>query len=185
MNKIFIDSIEPLKELMKSYGMNTDDWCISGEYAWIINGYDVSMRDNHIDFYVKESKLPWKIRDRIQTIPPKDSKELDSYCDFIEKHKIALHMVPLPKPGITENLIDKYAETKIISHQEVMVISPEGNMHDLETTLANYQISEFGDERLIRWKKYLQKIEKEAREKSDELIADKATHLLNKYFSGI
>lgn len=183
MNKLLLSKMKPLKKLMENFGMTTDDWCISGECAWIIYGYDVAMRENHIDLYVKESKLPWSVRDRIQTIPPNNSLELDKYCDFIEKHKIALHMVPLPKPGLTEKLIDLYKEEKKIGGVVISVICPEGNIYDLKVTLSAYHINEFGHDRLTRWKAYLETVERTAEEKKDKKLAKRASLLLKKYFS--
>jgi hypothetical protein len=182
MNKTFTNAIKPLRELMDSYGMEITDWCISGEYAWIVNGYDVSIRENHIDLYVKESRLPWVVRDRIQTIPPKHSQELEQYSDFVEKNKIALHMVPLPKPKVSEHLIDKFAKKTQIGGVSVNVIDPVGNLYDLGATLGAYELNEFGEDRLTRWEHYLRTVYNDANEKNDKHIAEKAKELLKRYF---
>lgn len=158
------------------------DWCISGEYAWIVNGYDVSMRKNHIDIYVKESKLPWQVRSRVQTVPPKGTKELSKYCSFVEKNKIALHMIPLPKPKVTEHLIDMFAVKTKLGKAVVNVINPAGNIYDLKATLGSYEINDFGEDRLTRWEHYLKTVYNDAKENKDNHIADKAKELLNRYF---
>jgi len=182
VNKTLDKAIRPLIKLMESFGMDTSDWCISGEYAWILNGYDVPMRENHIDIYVKESKIPWKVRDRVQTVPPKGTPELEAYSKYIEKYNIALHMVPLPKPKVTERLIDTYSFKTRVGGADVSVINPTGNLFDLETTLGVYSAEELGQDRLSRWQSYLEAVYKVTSTKDDKRFTEKSKHLLEKYF---
>lgn len=183
MDKFLKKTIKPLSDLMSSFKMTPDDWCITGEYAWVIQGYNVLLRDNHIDMYVKESKLPWPVRDRIQTIPPAGSKELEIYSHFVKEHKTALHMVPLPKPGNTEHLIDNFANKINVNGTYVNVISLVGWLTDFELMMRAYEIPEFGEERLDRWKKFLDRIYAISIEKNDGFISKKTKALSDKYFN--
>lgn len=183
MNKTSVTRIiNPLKNLMKSLGLGISDWCISGECSWVINGYDIPIRENHIDIYVKESKIHWKVRNRMQTIPPKGSVELDKLSNFISKYNVAIHMVPLPKPGITENLVDKYSKKTLLGKTVVNVIEPIGNLYDLEATLKSYTEDDLGAERVTRWKKYLDIIYKSSEINGEKQIQEKSRYILDKYF---
>jgi hypothetical protein len=184
-NTKFIKKVaKPLAEFMNDLGMDKKDWCIGGEYAWILHGYDVSMRENHIDFYVKESKLPWPVRNRLQTIPPKNTHHLEVYSDFIENHHVGLHMVPLPKPGLSESLIERFGELMKIGNVEIQVINPLGNLYDLDKTLSYYDWHEFGNDRLTRWKKYMETVVKESKELGHKNITKKAQEILDNHFKG-
>jgi hypothetical protein len=42
--------LEELEKLLRGYGLNTNDWFLSGEYSWKLQGYDAVFRKGHLDF---------------------------------------------------------------------------------------------------------------------------------------
>ncbi len=171
--------LSQLCALMKDFGLDINDWCISGECAWVINGFSIPTRSNHIDIYVKESRLPWKVRDKMQTLPKRDSHEFELYSSFIEKSRIGLHLVPLPKPGLSEEFIDNYGETNSFEGCIIRVINPIGNLMDLEMTLKLYSFKNLGSERIERWTRYIKAIRDLSTNMKRRNIIVKTNQLLN------
>jgi hypothetical protein len=171
--------VSELCNLMERFNLDMDDWCVSGECAWLLNGFAIPTRKNHVDIYVKESKLPWEVRDRIQTLPKKGSRELELYSNFVRRSGIGIHLVPLPKPGLTESFIDMYGEKTDFEGFTVKVINPVGNLKDLKLTLELYDLEDIGVERIFRWSEYIRNINSIALKMNKEYLIEETNYLIN------
>lgn len=173
--------IKELKELLFSFGLNAEDWCMHGEYALLLNGYDIMEREKHLDIFVRSKNLKWQIRDQIQTIPPKNSELLDIYCDFIDKYKFGLHLIPIPKRKVDFNWVLKNSHLKLLDEDNVLVMTTIGYVKDILITLSSWEKHEFG-ERLNRWKGYLLKIKSQAEKKIDLEVIKECDYILKKFY---
>lgn len=82
---------------MRKWNLRRDDWVLTGEYAWGLQGYKFKPRKGHLDILVDRRKLSWKIKKSdASTIPPKDSLKFQQLREFINKTKFGPHLLPLP-----------------------------------------------------------------------------------------
>lgn len=90
-------TLEKLSVMLLKWGLSNNDWCLVGEYAWQINGYDVELRENHLDIFIKSKKLPWRVPEGAEsTIPPQDTQEMKEFMKFMVDTKADPHFLPLP-----------------------------------------------------------------------------------------
>ena len=53
--------LEKLSGLLESWGIDPSEWILTGQYADVLQGYDVKVRKGHLNVLVPKAKIPWEI----------------------------------------------------------------------------------------------------------------------------
>ncbi len=118
--------LEELVKLFRKWGIGTNDFFLAGRYAYVLLGYPIRIRKGHLNINVNKNKLSWKIDELVEAMPPKDSKELDDYHEFIKLTGFEFDIVPM-----NENDTAKLIKETIIHNL------PNGNKIRVIKHLAN------------------------------------------------
>lgn len=173
--------IELLK-LFKKWNIGPDDWCVIGEWALILQGWDVPERKSILDVYVDRDKLPWPSKGERQAIPPKDSTEFKDWVDFTEKTGFGLDIAPLPYgPFKREDIKQGSVVYKLSENRNIRIHTPLAEISAHQLMFREFTEVDVGKENIERWWKYVRDIKKAARERDDKEVMNAAILLLKKY----
>lgn len=180
-------ALKELAKLFEKWDLSLDNWCVIGEWAFILQGWNIPERKNILDVYVDRDKLPWPVKRERQAVPPKNSTELEDWIDFTEKTGFGLDIVPIP-----ESPTDPRSRTSI-KRGSVVYQLPDGNKLRVNTPLAEVEIhrwlfkqytaEDVGEENIKRWWEYIENIKQTAMKKEDKKVLEACDKLLEKYKS--
>ena len=166
-------ALTDLKELLLTWNINPDDWCVTGEAAMVISGYPITFRDKQMDILVCRSVWPWvKPEEEVSLFPPKDSTQELQLKQYIEKHGLTPDFHPLPHVGIMAE--DRFTHTYL--HPEaaaVRILSPWAGIYHRKLMIEFYEqtpdgLHVFDKNKFIRWKKFVEETLDFAKQISDE-----------------
>lgn len=166
-----------LEELFRRWGITTQDWVFTAQYAFRLLGYDVEVREGHLNIQVNKARIPWEAGEALETHPPIDTKFSKQYLRFQEKTGFEFDISPVqPKDFIRKA---KYTVLhKLPNGKQIRVQTPEGGLEELENIFALCTDEGWGVEKGYRvmpsvedqWKALLKKGEVKTANKYEKLI---------------
>lgn len=179
--------LETLSQLFGKWGLFLDDYCLVGEWALLLYGYDIEGRKGIIDVYVDRESLPWKVKKERQIIPPRKSRYFNEWVGFTEQTKFGLDMIPIP-----ESPTDPRTRVSIRKTSKIYQV-PSGSKLRINTPLAEVEIhkwlfqqytaEDIGKDNIQRWWEYIKNIKQAAMKKEDKKVFEACNGLLGKYGS--
>lgn len=168
-----IEVLLGLKKLLLGWGIEPDNWYVTGEAAMIISDYPIEFRDKQIDILVCRKNWPWeKPEEEVSLFPPINSKEDKELKDFIEKYQITPDFHPLPHVGL--RVEDRFDHTYLYPNENgVRVLAPWAGIYHRKCIVEFYEndvdlsLAVFDQNKFIRWKKFVKEVREYAKEKND------------------
>jgi len=163
-----------LKELLLGWGIQPDDWYVTGEAAMVLSGYPVTFRDKQMDILVCRAVWPWvKPEEEVSLFPPKDSKEEIELKRYIAKYDLTPDFHPLPHVGLRAE--DRFEQT-YLDHKNgsVRILSPWAGVFHRKCIIEFYEqdskigLGAFDKNKFIRWKKFIEETRDFAKELNDQ-----------------
>jgi len=171
-----------LEEMFSDWGLNSKDWVVVDEMAYVLQGYEVmaeEMKTRHLDAYVDVTKLPWEPSKERSVIPPVSSKFFENFCEFMETTGFGLDMLATtPEDTILNQPMVNYElpNGKKIQLMEVGAMTEQF----WQKTLMHYSLEEVGPEKVKEWFEKLKLIRQVALRKRDTQMAEDCQKMLNK-----
>lgn len=174
------NTLEKLTELFRNWGLTQDDWCLIGEWAMILQGYSVKRREGILDVFVDRKKLPWKVKEERQAVPPKSSNEAKALARFSKQTGFEVDITPLAFGPLKRARIKDSVFYRLSSGQKLRLATPLSEVlgHGWKFKFFGEQAGEI---ELRRWGKFLKGIGKTARKKGERRLVEFCDQLLNKY----
>ena len=177
--------LEKLVVLLGKWGLKRDNWCLVGEWALVLQGYNLEGRKGIIDIYVNRVSLPWKVKKERQVIPPRDSRYFNEWVSFTEQTKFGLDMIPIPEdptdPRTAVSIRKNSLVYQLPNESELRVNTPLAEVKVHQWLFQQYTAEDVGEENIERWWGYIRDIAKVARGKRDEKVIEATRLLLRKY----
>lgn len=166
-------ALEKLEELLRGWGLSTDDWVFTGEYAWRLQDYKFKPRKGHLDVLVDREKLPWKIEESDATaIPPKDSREVKQLKEFIKKTKFGPHFLPLPIGKVKWQTIERMVRQSQLyalpNRRKIRIHKVSELVKDRAYILLGIGIQTWDKPKIKRWLEDFNRFKRFAKKKNDE-----------------
>lgn len=169
--------LENLEELFRRWGIPTRDWVFTAQYAFRLLGYDVEVREGHLNFQVNKAKIPWEVGEALETHPPLNTKCSKEYLQFQEKTGFEFDIVPVPSEDFLKKA--KYpVHYSLPNGKQIRVQTPEGGLEELDNIFSLCTEKGWGVEKGFRvmpsvedqWKALLKKGEMKVAKKYESLI---------------
>lgn len=166
-----VKALETLHNLFNKWGVQAKGYILVDEFAYLLQGYEViatEVESGHLDVYADPQQLPWKDKGERSIIPPKDSRQMEDWVNFMQRTGFSLDILrakpeilerpsvnyPLPSGGFIR-LMKAYEMTEAF----------------VEQTLMHYSLSDVGKEKIKEWVDKLKLIQEAAEKKNDEKTA--------------
>lgn len=85
--------LEKLEELFRTWNLGTDDWVVTGPYAFKLQGYKVKLREGHLNVLINKAKLWWKTHG-MEAFPPKASREFKQFKEWMRATGFDSDLIP-------------------------------------------------------------------------------------------
>jgi len=164
-------ALEKLYSLFSGWGLRSEDFVLVDEFAYLLQGYEVvatEVANKHLDVYVNPQQLSWKDKGERSIIPPRDSREMDDWIDFMQETGYSLDILRA-KGGILQIPSVDYPLPSGSSIRLMKVYEMTETF--VEQTLMHYSLSDVGEEKIKEWLAKLNLIQKAAKKKNDEKTA--------------
>ena len=179
-----LKALEKLEKLLKKWGLTENDWFLTGEYAWKLQGYNMIFRKGHLDVFVNRRKWPWKTKSEdISCFPPPKTKEFIQLKKFIKETGFAPHFLPCPikfKYHLIKELRKKSDIYILPNKRKIKIYRILEDFKERKDTLLKEDLSTWKRETVERWLKYFSKIKKLAEIKNDKKMIKVCKEALEK-----
>lgn len=140
------------------------------ELAYVLQGYHVQgpeMKNGHIDVYVDPTFVPWPDKRERSIIPPKDSKYMEEWIDFMRKTGYGLDILRanpefLELPVVQYTLLDG-GNIHLMRAYEMTILF-------VEQTIMHYSLDDVGVDKIKEWLNKLVLIKDAAVKKGDQKL---------------
>jgi phosphohistidine swiveling domain-containing protein len=176
-------ALEKLKELFGKWGLSEDDWVLIADYAFRLQGYNVKVREGHLNVMINEEKLPWKVSLKTKTIsifPPKNSKEAKQYEEWMKTTKFDTDLIPVSSKEMKEILRNSILYT-LPNGEKIRVMKPLAMLKKMEEHLKHCTEEEAGKEKGAYLLEHVEDCRRAAIEKGDEKLTKECERILAKY----
>jgi|GEM_PF-1823773 len=176
-------TLEKLEELYSGWNIPAKKWFLTMGWALRLQGYDSKKETNLLDIGIPISAWPWGLKEEYQDvsavfiIPPKDSKELNEYENFMKdtEYGLSTHVVMDHVFLGIEKKRYKLRNGKTIQLESVpSMIRTNDFVIELKKELKDY-------DDIINHLGYIQEISDIARKKEDINIIKICKEILPKY----
>ena len=153
-----------LRALFKSWGIDPDDWYITGEAAMLLNNYPVEFRAGNMDILLFYEKWPWKrSEEQASLLPNRDTRAEQEFHAFIAKHSMTPDIHPLPHVGLRAE--DRFAHTAWYPDESgVRALQPWAGIVHRQNIIEFYEsdtkhgLAAFDEAKFIRWKRFVSEV---------------------------
>jgi len=169
--------LENLEELFRQWGISSRDWVFTAQYAFRLLGYDVEVREGHLNIQVNKTKIPWEVGEALETHPPINTECSKEYLRFQEKTGFEFDIAPV-FPGDFKRKAKFTVLYNLPNKKQIRVQTPEGGLEELDIILALCTDMGWGVEKGFRvmpsvedqWRALLKKKETGLAKKYEKLI---------------
>jgi|TARA_Y100000034_G_C6764669_1_gene340829 hypothetical protein len=127
------NTMQILKEIaamLEKWGITTDDWVLVGDFAYVLNGYNLSSRkvsSKHFDVIIGKSKWPWLREHHLETewrkvIPPR-GEALEEYELLMSEENMSLDLTV-----VFSNLVNWSHALKTVGSRKIRVLTSLANV---------------------------------------------------------
>jgi len=170
---ITLEILKDLRKMLEGWGIDVEDWYVTGEAAMLLSDYPVDFREGQMDVLVCRSSWPWpRPEEHVSLFPNEGTKEDSELKAFIEKHDIMPDFHPLPHVGLEAE--DRFEHAYWYPDEKgVRVLSPWAGILHRKIIIEFYEDSPtlnlevFDQEKFIRWKGFVESVEYRAKELDD------------------
>ena len=169
--------LENLEKLFNKWGITSNDWVFTAQYAYRLLGYDVGAREGHLNIQVNKTKIPWEAGEALETHPPMRTKYAEQFDRFVRNTGFEFDITPVPLKDFKRKA--KYTILHSLPNgKQIRVQTPEGGLVELDIIFSLCTDEGWGVEKGFRvmpfvvdqWEALLQKGETKMAKKYEKLI---------------
>lgn len=172
--------LENLEELFSHWGISSRDWVFTAQYAFRLLGYDVEVREGHLNIQVNKKKIPWEVGEALETHPPINTKCSEDYLRFQERTGFEFDIAPVTLKDFKKKARHTVLHT-LPNKKQIRVQTPEGGLEELEVILALCTDEGWGVEKGFRVMPSVEDQWKALLKKGETKLAGKYKKLVKKY----
>lgn len=169
-----------LEKLLSKWGISNSNWIFAAQYAERLLGYDIKVREGHLNILVNRTRIPWEFGEDLETYPPADTKYYQQYKNFMNQTGFEFDIVPV-SPREFQKKIKKTVSYPISSSEKILVQTPWGGLDELDYILSKCNREGWGEEKGFRVYPHLGDIRKAALKKGEKELVDAYEKLATKY----
>lgn len=174
--------LENLERLLKSWGIDTNNWILVANYGYKLLGYDVKLRPGHLNVLVVKNKIPWKIKEGVEIHPPRKSKFREDFRVFMKKTGFDFDLNLANQQEFKEK-IGKYVLYSLPNGAKIKVQTVKGAIKEFEKLLSLSTKEGLGTERLNKDIGYLENLIQALLKKGENNTAKDFQKLLQRFES--
>lgn len=170
-----------LEKLFEEWGLSTDDWVLTGPYAFRLQEYKVKPRKGHLNTLINKDKLWWKSHG-IDAFPPRDSKELKQFKKWMKTTGFDTDLIPKTSKEMV-NIKRNYSLLHTLPNgRTIRLATMEGELKEFEEFVLPQCTSEgLGIEKGKYMLDVVRRFKKAAQSKGDFAAVNLARRILKKY----
>jgi len=172
--------LENLEELFSQWGICNQDWVFTAQYAFRLLGYDVGVREGHLNIQVNKAKIPWKVGKALETHPPINTKHSKGCLRFQEKTGFEFDIAP-SNPENFKRKIKYTVHYSLPNGKKIRVQTPEGGLEELDIIFSLCIDEGWGIEKGFRVMPSVEDQWKALLKKGEIKLAKKYENLMKKY----
>ncbi len=172
---------EEIIKLLRSWGIEQEDWIVTGKHARNFAGYKVQLRKNHINIFVDAAKLPWKpsFLDFAESIPQRKTKYFKQYMNFFTEQNYDLDITPCSADLFEQLKKDRIKKT--INTFHIYYCSILSNLKIVDIKLSNCDENRLGIYKGLRLLDAIEDLKNLAELKKEQIVIDECTRIIDKY----
>jgi hypothetical protein len=156
--------------LMENWGIESKDYILVDEFAYIINGYNVTASEvasNHLDLYINAKSVPWEDKGERSVIPPVNSTYFGQYENFMKKTGFGLDLL-----SAEEGILQIPSINYHLSNKKFIKVMKAFEMTEafVKQTIMHYSLEDVGKEKIVEWISKLGVIGNAAERKGDKKL---------------
>ena len=170
---ITLEVLKDLRKMLEGWGVEADDWYVTGEAAMLLSDYPVDFREGQMDVLVCRSSWPWsRPEEQVSLLPDEGTRGDRELKDFVETHDMMPDFHPLPHAAISDE--DRFEHTYWYPDEKgVRVLYPWAGILHRKLIVEAMERGAFGglesfdQEKFIRWKRFVESVQFRAKELDD------------------
>lgn len=164
-------ALDKMLGLFDRWGLKAKDWVMVDEFAYRLQGYDVSgpeVEEGHIDVYLNPTACPWPVKAERSIIPPLAGGFTDQWISFMEQTGYGLDLLRA-KP----EFLSLPRKTFQLSDGKLVQLMRAKEMTTLfvEQTIMHYGLQEVDEQKIKQWINKLLVIRDAALKRGDAPLA--------------
>lgn len=172
--------LEGLEELLNGWGLNQNDWILVAQYAYRLLGYDVKVREGHLNILADKTKLPWEVKEGLEAHPRMGTSAYKQHQQFLRRTGFEVDINPLPPRKLRERLKDSIGHT-LPNKKQINVLNPWGLLKELDDLLSMCTAEGWGEEKGARVLKSVRNQIEVFKERNEKELVGAYEKLFSKY----
>lgn len=125
--------LQKLSDLLNKWGLNNEDWILTGQYADKLLGYETKVRKGHLNIVVDKKNLPWDTKDALEVQPPMGTVYGEDFEKIIQETNFDFDLLLVTKGRFSE--IKEFVVEYKLANSPVQMLNPLGELSLLEDTI--------------------------------------------------
>lgn len=171
--------LEKLERLLSGWGLSTDDWSLLGEWAMVLQDYKVTPRPGVVDICALKDRLPWKVKEDTQTIPPRDSPYFSQWISFTERTGFGVDIFPLPRRPFSRSKVKDSVLFRLPNGKKIRLNTPSSEVKAHTTMLKKPVLDHVKGEKVQRWQRFIEEMRAEAVKKGERELLEACAEFLD------
>lgn len=172
--------LENLVVLLNGWGISLEDWILVSQYAYRLLGYEVKVREGHLNILIDRGKIPWEVGEALETHPPENTKESEQFQQFVEITGFEFDISPVAPKDFKEKIKNTVLYS-LPNGTKIRVQTPIGALEELDQILSKCTADGWGEEKGARILPSVEDQRKAILKKGEKELAEAYGNLIQKY----
>lgn len=173
-------ALEKLEELLGDWGLDKNDWILIAQYAYRLLGYDVKVREGHLNILANKTKLLWEVKEGLEAHPRVGTSAYEQHQQFMKKTGFEVDINPLSPHILKERLKESVSYT-LPNKKQINVLTPKELLKELDNLLSLCNAEGWGEEKGARVLKSVKNQIEVFKKRDEKELVEAYEKLFSKY----
>ncbi|MFA5926234.1 MAG: PEP-utilizing enzyme [Parcubacteria group bacterium] len=166
--------------LLEKWGIPSEDWILTGQYADRMQGYEVKVRKGHLNILVPRAKIPWRIGRALEAHAPAGTSQGNQFQKFLKETGFEFDFLPMSSGEFKKN-VKKTVRYSLRDGREILLLAPIGELKLLKNILEKSNEKAWGTEKGRRILGYVEEFANELKRKNEKEDSEAYSRVAEKY----